>query len=208
MHASAEQWTHLITGSLATLSASLLHLCHTITQATPPSDKLNLDLPVSEPRRSSQLLRLVTAHSRLLCLSLLSPPPSPVTFSLSTIVGVVSFGLHVSSEQIVTVATDASLLLTVLPAVHSALLTILRSLITSSHSHLLPYTSTIDACLLHQLGNEGGVVWRGCVSGAVCAWVRVRGEGGMGDRFSAVVVRWLLRFCRSEDEGGEDQLAS
>ena len=46
------------------------------------------------------------------------------------------------------------------------------------------------------------------MSGAVCAWVRVRGEGGMGDRFSAIVVQWLLRSCQSEDEGGEDQLAS
>ena len=36
---------------------------------------------------------------------------------------------------------------------------------------------------------------------AVCAWVRVRGEGGKGDVFLGPTVRWLLKCCHSGDEG-------
>jgi hypothetical protein len=100
---------------------------------------------------------------------------------------------------------DCTLLLTILPIVHLSLLTLLRSLITSSHSHLLPYTSTIDTALLCQLGHNGGVVWRECVNGALCAWVRVRGEGGMEDKFSPAVIQWLLRSCQCGEDGVAEQ---
>ena len=39
------------------------------------------------------------------------------------------------------------------------------------------------------------------MSGAVCAWARVRGEGGKGDWFVGPVVQWFLKCCRSGDQG-------
>ena len=39
------------------------------------------------------------------------------------------------------------------------------------------------------------------MAGAVCGWVRVRGEGGKGDWFVGPVVQRLLKFCSSGDEG-------
>ena len=200
-HHTPDNWRFLLTSSLTTLSSTLLHFSHTLSQATPPPSDLDFDLPESEPNRSEFLLRLITSHSRLLTYLLLSPPPSPLTLSLRSLVGVVSFGLRISGDCVVTMATDSTLLLCLLPAVHSSLLTLLSSLITSSHSHLLPFSTTIDTALIHQMSNEGGVVWRGCVTRAVCAWVRVRGEGGKGDVFSTAAVHWLLKSCSSEDEG-------
>ena len=203
MHCSPDHWTAIFTSSLSALTPSLLHLSHTLMQAPPPPNTLNLDLPSSEPARSAHLLRLISSHCRLLSylLLVLTPPISPLTLPLSTTVGVVSFGLSISGEGVNTTAMDCTLLLTILPIVHLSLLTLLRSLITSSHSHLLPYTSTIDTALLCQLGHNGGVVWRECVNGALCAWVRVRGEGGMEDKFSPAVIQWLLRSCQCGEDG-------
>lgn len=206
MHSSCDQWCALLNGSLSSLSSSLLHFSHTLTHTTPPPDKLNLDLPSSEPERSVHLLRLISSHCRLLCYLLLSPPPSPLTLPLSTLVGVVSFGLHIGTEQAATIATDSTLLLSVLPALWSSLLSLLHSLLTSTHHHLLPYTSTIDSTLLRQMDNKGGVVWQECVHGAVCVWVKLRGEGGKGDKFSMAVVHLLLQLCQSQDQSKKDRL--
>lgn len=205
MHSSCDQWCSLLNTSLSSLCSSLFHLSHTLTQTTPLPDKLNLDLPPSEPERSVHLLRLVSSHCRLLCYLLLSPPSS-LTIPLSTLVGVVSFGLHIGSEQGVTMATDSTLLLLVLPAIRSSLLSLLHSLITSSHHHFLPYTTTIDTVLLGQLANKGGVIWRECVHCALCAWVKVRGEGGKGDKFSTMIAHLLLQSCQSKDEGKRHNL--
>lgn len=198
-HSSCDQWCSLLNSSLSSLCSSLFHLSHTLTQTTHPPDKLNLDLPPSEPERSVHLLHLISSHCRLLSYLLLSPPPS-LTLPLSTLVGVVSFGLHIGGEQIVTMATDSLLLLLVLPAIKSSLLSLLHSLITSAHHHLLPYSTTIDTILLDQLG-KGGVVWQECVHGAVCAWVRVRGEGGKGDKFSTAITHLLLQLCQNKGQG-------
>lgn len=205
MHSSCDQWCSLLNASLSSLSSSLLHFSHTLTQATPPPDNVNLDLPSSEPERSVHLLRLISSHCRLLCYLLLSPPYSPLTLPLTTLVGVVSFGLHIGTEQVATIATDSSLLLSVLPALWSCLLSLLHSLFTSAHHHLLPYTTIIDATLLGQLNNKGGVVWREGVHGTVCAWVKLRGEGGKGDKFSTSVVHLLLQLCQSKDQSKNGQ---
>ena len=204
LHSSPEHWTSLLTSSLSTLSNALLHFSHTLTQTTPLSDKLNLALPPSEPDRSLHLLQLISSHSRLLTylllLLLLTPHPSPLTLPLSTLVGVVSFGLHIDGREIVSMATDSSLLLSVLPVVWCSLLSLLHSLLTSSHTHTLPFTSIIDDIIIKQMTNEGGVVWRGCVIGALCAWVKVRGEGGRGDGFTSAAIQWLLQSSHAIQE--------
>ena len=200
-HQNPEHWRFILTSSLSSLSSSLLHFSLTLSQTTPLPDDLNLDLPPSEPSRSAQLLKLITSHSRLLSHLLLSPPPSPLSLPLGTLVGVVTFGLRIGVEGVVTTATDSTLLLSLLPIVHSSLLTLLTSLVTSAHSHLFPFSTAIDTALLRQTVNEGGVAWRRCMTCAVCAWVRVRGEGGKGGVFLCPTVRWLLKCCHSGDEG-------
>ena len=203
VHSSSDQWAALLTSSLSTLTSSLLHYSHTLTGTTLPPDIVNLDLPSSEPDRTIHLTRLITSHSRLLTYLLLTPHPSPTSLPLTTLVGVVSFGLHTNVDQVVTMATDSTLLVATLPTVHMSLLTLLHSLITSSHSHTLPFTTTIDSTLLQLIEREGGVAMRGCVHRALCEWVRVRGEGGAGDRWAVAVVQWLLECCREEGEWGE-----
>ena len=202
LHMSPDHWTSILTSSITMLSNALSHYSHTLTQTTPIPEQLNLDLPTSEPHRTLYILQVITAHCRLLTYLLHTSPTSQLTLPLTTLVGVVSFGLRIDTNNIITMATDSTLLLAILPVVWSSLLTLLTCLITSSQTNILSLTSIIDDIIMKQMSNEGGVVWRDCVMSAVCAWVRVRGEGGRGDVFTSAIIQLLLQTTIKHDHHG------
>ncbi len=53
--------------------------------------------------------------------------------------------------QVIGFSYDKLMLRSVLPTIHTALFNILSTLMRTCHSHLLPYTTTIEACIVQSM---------------------------------------------------------
>ncbi len=86
--------------------------------------------PVKEPQRTATLLRQLLRLGLVLRTALAFPPPSAtVQFPLHLFLSVVFLGLSVYPQDVTGHSSDVLLLLGVLPAIHSAMWTLLTAVI-------------------------------------------------------------------------------
>ena len=113
-------------------------------------------LPTADPERTASLLQMVSQLGRLVRYCLLFPPRDPAlppSVPLERILSFISLGLKPAPAGHV---LEARVLQVTQPVVHAVVWSVLGVLVTTCHTHLLPYAGHMTSLLMAALCTKEG----------------------------------------------------
>ncbi|KAL5476329.1 hypothetical protein EMCRGX_G026258 [Ephydatia muelleri] len=198
---STEQWLALVLEALLCLERTLLELLspvvgHLPTPPLPSQPLLPLPLaPELEPDRSTSLLLTLASICRVLCYAGHLTTKGSIQFPVVRWLTVVGLGLSVQPQQVTTESTEGMLLCALVPSIHTAMWSLLETIIVSCRDHLLPFTTVIEEWLVRSLVFQRSTQLpcsqlKLAVYKALRCWLSVRKD--CDDRTVSAIMQWLL----------------